>query len=75
MQTYITNFAMTGSPNRPGLSSASGAVPNFPMQGDNATEMVFNYHVEGTSVTPDIRVGRDPTSNPRCAFWQKGLYL
>ncbi|KAK5952643.1 hypothetical protein OHC33_006235 [Knufia fluminis] len=75
MQTYITNFAMTGSPNRPGLSSASGSVPLFPMQGDNATEMVFNYHVEGTSVTPDIRVGRDPTSNPRCAFWQKGLYL
>lgn len=75
MQTYITNFVMTGSPNRPGLTSASGPIPEFPVQGDNATQMIFNYNVSGLSVSPAIRTGRDPTVNPRCAFWQKGLYL
>jgi len=75
MQTYITNFVMTGSPNGPSRMSASGMVPVFPMQGNNATEMVLDYSVEGTTVAPAIGVGRDPTANQRCVWWQKGLYL
>ena len=75
MQTYITNFAMTGNPNTPSLISASGALPNFPMQGSNATEMRLNYTIGTAGVVPDIGVATDPTVNPRCAFWQKGLAL
>lgn len=76
MQTYITNFVMTGNPNTPSLNSASGSLPNFPMQGNNATEMKFNYTIAaGPSIVPAIGTARDPTVNERCAFWQKGLYL
>lgn len=76
MQTYFTNFAMTGDPNSPSLMSAGGQLPYFPMQGDNATQMVFNYTLsQNGSVEPLIGVGVDPTVNERCAFWQKGLYL
>lgn len=76
MQTYITNFAMTGDPNRPSLQSASGSLPVFPIQGNNATEMKFNYTIAaGPTVVPAIGVSVDPTVNQRCAFWQKGLYL
>ncbi|KAJ9651969.1 hypothetical protein H2198_008795, partial [Neophaeococcomyces mojaviensis] len=76
LQTYITNFAMTGNPNSPGLLSASGPVPYFPMQGNNASEMLLNYTITSpTSVAPAIGVVKDPTANERCAFWQKGLYL
>jgi carboxylesterase type B len=36
LQEYITNFAMTGDPNGPG-------VPHFPMYGDDATVQNLNY--------------------------------
>lgn len=76
LQTYITNFAMTGDPNTPSLSSASGPIPNFPVQGNNATEMLLNYTITSpTSVVADIGITRDDTVNNRCAFWQKGLLL
>lgn len=75
LQTYIVNFAMTGDPNSPALMSASGVLPYFPMQGDNATEMVLNYTIGASGVEALIGVGVDPTVNERCAFWQKGLYL
>ena len=76
MQTYFTNFAMTGNPNTPGLVSASGPVPYFPIQGNNATAMKLNYTVaSATSVVPNIGVATDNTANARCAWWQKGLYL
>lgn len=75
LQTYIVNFAMTGDPNSPALMSASGAIPYFPIQGDNATEMVLNYTIGASGVQPLIGVGVDPTVNERCVFWQKGLYL
>lgn len=75
MQTYFTNFAMTGDPNLPSLTSLGGELPYFPMQGDNATQMVFNYTITANGVEPLIGIGVDPTVNERCAFWQKGLYL
>lgn len=75
LQTYITNFAMTADPNLPSLQSASGPIPYFPIQGNNATEMVLNYTVTANGVEPLLGVGVDPTVNQRCAFWQKGLYL
>ena len=57
-QAYITNFVKTGNPNGVG-------VPSFPMQGMNAS-------MNGLNVT-GIMTKRDPTSNPRCAWWQKAL--
>ncbi len=57
-QAYITNFVKTGNPNRVG-------VPAFPMQGMNAS-------MNGLNVT-GIMTKRDPTSNPRCAWFQKAL--
>lgn len=75
MQTYFTNFAMTGDPNSPSLTSLGGQLPYFPEQGDNATQMVFNYTLSAQGVQPLIGVGIDPTVNERCAWWQKGLYL
>ena len=57
-QAYITNFVKTSNPNGPG-------VPNFPMQGMNAS-------MNGLNIT-GIMTKRDPTSNPRCAWWQKQL--
>lgn len=80
LQTYITNFAVTGDPNLPSLISASttggSTLPYFPIQGNNATEMVLNYTITGpTSIEPAIGIGIDPTVNSRCDFLQKGLYL
>jgi carboxylesterase type B len=57
-QAYITNFVKSGNPNGPG-------VPIFPRQGKNASMNGLNY----TGITTQ----RDPTSNPRCAWWQKAL--
>lgn len=59
LQTYITNFAVTGSPNGPG-------VPYFPAYGSNATVVNLNY----TGITLQM----DPTANYRCDWWQKALY-
>lgn len=58
-QAYIVNFAMTGDPNGPGL-------PNFPMQGNNAS--MNSWNITG------VKTERDPTANERCAFWQKSLW-
>jgi acetylcholinesterase len=58
LQAYITNFVKYGNPNGPG-------VPNFPMQGMNA-------NMNGLNVT-GITTKRDPTVNPRCAWFQKSL--
>ena len=68
MQGYITNFASTGNPNRPGL-------PFFPQYGPGATEMGLNVSISAQGIVPDIKTQTDPTANPRCAWWQKGLYL
>ena len=60
LQEYITNFAMTGSPNGPG-------VPNFPIYGPQATVQELN--VTGITQTTD------PTANYRCNWWQKALFV
>lgn len=58
LQGYIVNFATTGNPNGPML-------PFFPMHGRNASMNAINATY--------IRSQRDPTANPRCAWWQKAL--
>jgi len=60
MQAYITEFAVSGNPNRKGL-------PEFPVYGSKATLLDFN-------VTGVALVG-DDTDNERCAWWQKALYF
>ncbi|KAK3720604.1 hypothetical protein LTR37_003653 [Vermiconidia calcicola] len=60
LQEYITNFAMTGTPNGPG-------VPNFPIYGPQATVQELN--VTGITQTTD------PTANYRCNWWQKALFV
>lgn len=55
LQGYITNFAMTGNPNGPGL-------PVFPMQGTNSSMNGLNV----TGVTQQV----DDTANARCNWWQ-----
>lgn len=75
LQTYLTNFAMTGNPNTPSLMDrTSMALPNFPQQGYPAMQLGLNYSITAQGVVPDITAQMDPTSNPRCAFWQKALY-
>lgn len=75
LQTYITNFAMTGNPNNPGLTSASGSIPEFPIYGSDATQLRLNYTVTGpNSLEPNITATMDDNANPRCYFWQLGLY-
>lgn len=59
LQGYITNFAMTGNPNGKGL-------PHFPMYQSNGTEVGLNVTINSYM--------KDPTNNPRCAFWAKSLY-
>ncbi|KAL1303153.1 hypothetical protein AAFC00_006582 [Neodothiora populina] len=66
LQTYITNFAQYGNPNGNG-SSTSTPVPYFPVYGNNATIQVLNV--------TDFHTMRDTEANPRCAWWQKGLYF
>jgi len=62
LQRYITEFAMTGQPNEPG-------VPFFPIYGANSsTQVLNNSATEGTQVT-------DTAANARCSFWQKALYI
>ncbi|KAG0650086.1 Carboxylesterase patB [Hyphodiscus hymeniophilus] len=59
MQEYFTNFAITGSPNGPGL-------PHFPQYGSSST--VQNLGLSSIGPVPDN------VANPRCLWWQKGLY-
>jgi carboxylesterase type B len=60
LQGYITRFAMTGSPNGPGL-------PYFSKFGSNSTVQVIN----DTNRYP----ATDPTGNERNAYWSKVLYV
>ena len=59
MQEYFTNFVTYGDPNGPRL-------PQFPMYGTNAT--VLNLNLTEIFPVPDN------AANPRCDWWQKGLY-
>ena len=59
MQEYFTNFAATGNPNGPGL-------PNFQTYGEGS--VVQNLGLVTIGPVPDNTV------NPRCLWWQKGLY-
>ena len=59
LQSYFTNFAMTGDPNGP-------SAPYFPVYGDDATVLNLN-------VTTSLQ--RDPAANERCDWWQKVLYV
>ncbi|KAL9118166.1 MAG: hypothetical protein Q9187_005294, partial [Circinaria calcarea] len=56
LQDYITSFVQTGIPSGVGL-------PKFPMFGGASLNINFN--------TTGISVITDPTSNPRCRWWQK----
>jgi len=58
LQTYLTNFIMTGNPNGRGM-------PPFPMQGKNASM---------NSIGTTIQRVKDDTSNPRCAWFAQGLF-
>ena len=60
MQAYITEFAVSGNPNRKGF-------PDFPVYGEQANMLDLN--VTGIKVIPD------DTDNFRCAWWQKALYF
>lgn len=64
MQRYITAFAATGNPNA--FNIAAG-LPTFPVYGQGATLLNFN--------TSFINTITDPYDNPRCDWWQKGLFL
>jgi cholinesterase len=64
MQRFITNFAVNGDPN---VSANKTALPFFPAYGSEAELLNFN--------TSFIAPLTDPLDNPRCAWWQKGLFL
>jgi cholinesterase len=59
LQGYLTNFAMTGNPNGPGLTY-------FPRWGTNGTVNGLNWNATTQQ--------KDDTDNVRCAWWQKGLF-
>ena len=59
LQEYITQFAMTGTPNERG-------VPHFQLYGPDAT--VQDLNITGISEL------MDPAANYRCNWWQKALY-
>ncbi|KAH6971245.1 Alpha/Beta hydrolase protein [Ilyonectria sp. MPI-CAGE-AT-0026] len=62
MQRYFTNLAMAGNPN----GKATGDLPSFPLYGKNASLVTFG--IDGVGVVHDAIV------NPRCDFWQKGIF-
>ncbi|KAH8649248.1 carboxylesterase family protein [Xylariales sp. PMI_506] len=64
MQRYITAFAATGDPN---AYQNNTGLPTFPVYG--AAAMIMNFN---TTIIDTIT---DPIDNPRCAWWQKGLFL
>ncbi|KAJ9605448.1 hypothetical protein H2200_010105 [Cladophialophora chaetospira] len=59
LQGYLVNFAMHGNPNGPSL-------PYFPPYGTNASMQVIDWN--STTQAPH------DANNPRCAWWQKGLF-
>ena len=58
LQNYITSFAMTGTPNEPG-------VPQFNIYGPG-------NRVQNLNITGIDRI-RDPAASERCIWWQEGL--
>lgn len=60
LQTYITNFAITGNPNGAGVAY-------FPEYQSNSTTLVLDIDGLGEVVT-------DTTANERCSWWQQALY-
>lgn len=60
LQDYLTSFAMTGTPNEPG-------VPFFPMYMANSTVTNIGLTNLGGQVN-------DTVGNSRCSYWQKALY-
>ncbi|RMY65726.1 hypothetical protein D0863_08922 [Hortaea werneckii] len=61
LQQYITQFAMSGTPN-----GDETGIPYFKMYGDDATVQTLNVS--------RISEQMDPTANRRCNWWQKALY-
>ena len=59
MQEYFTNFAITGNPNGPGL-------PYFHTYGGDSVAQNLGL----TTIGPI----QDNAANPRCLWWQKGLF-
>lgn len=64
MQRYIVSFAARGDPNAVG---ATAGRPHFPVYGRQADVTNFD--------TSFIDIEKDPNDNPRCAWWQRGLFL
>jgi carboxylesterase type B len=60
LQDYQVNFITNGDPNGQGL-------PAWPVQGRNANAGAKLLNEQGWSTV------KDPTSNPRCVWWQKAL--
>lgn len=68
MQRYITNFAMTGSPN----TSAANEVPEWSAFHDNSGTIVQS--LSSMALGPKVESVK-PKTKTRCEWWQKGLYL
>lgn len=65
LQRYITAFAAVGDPN--GAREPKNGSSRFPLYGSQAELTNFN-----TSFTDVLK---DPNDNPRCEWWQQGLFL
>jgi carboxylesterase type B len=66
LQSYITSFAESGTPN---LMGGMGGVPYFPIYGMNSsTQLLSNGSDFGTQV-------KDTSANARCDYLQKALYI
>lgn len=59
MQQYIINFALSGSPNGPGL-------PKIGKFGEKGRTLIFN--------ATDVYETLDKSMQERCSWWEKGLY-
>lgn len=65
LQRYIVAFAAVGDPN--GAQAQQNGSSRFPTYGPHAELTNFN--------TSLIDVQGDPNDNPRCLWWQQGLFL
>jgi carboxylesterase type B len=63
MQDWIITFVTTGTPTAPDVPGT----PEWPMYGPDAKIGIISAN--------GITVGTDNADNPRCDWWQKGLYL